>query len=478
MPVIELDYCPFPYQVEVHDHPARFKIIVGGRRVGKSRMALHALVRHCLEGPNRLGWWVGPTHAMAREVGFEEFRVVHDTLKPAIDRVNEALGRVRFKNGSTIYFKGADSERSLRGRGLTFVVVDEAAFVTEEVWTRALMPALADRKGHAMLVSTPNGRGNWLYSQFLYAKSPEASGLWAAWHWPTMMNPIMTAEDLEMLAASVSAIDFRQEFLAEFVSRGGYVYDDFNEDNILRVAPGERLSPSPHEYDIYLGVDFGFASPTAVCFMAVDPKTDEVTQFDEIYRSHCMADELERQIVAVLAKHDLAPDHVRYIYTDPAGNALNEELQQGLSPVDHLRMSQYRWKVINKKSLIAPGLALVRSFIKSSTGQRRFTVTSNCSETIRSLRGYSYDKSDRSEVVKEEALKDGVHDHACDAVRYFFVNRFDHARWVANTPEQAKYLGEPQAKRVTFARCGRCRRQFTSRSSSGPRFCRECLERN
>jgi phage terminase large subunit len=476
MPTIEIDYAPFGYQQLLHDHPARFKIVVGGRRVGKSRMAMHELLRHCLSAPNRLGWWIGPTHAMAREVGFEEFRSVADTLQPAIQGINEALGRVRFRNGSQIYFKGADSERSLRGRGLTFCVVDEAAFCTEETWTRALMPALADRKGQALLVSTPNGRGNWLYGMYCYAMSPESRGLWAAWHWPTMMNPLMTPDELEMLRGSVSAIDYRQEFLAEFVSRGGYVYEDFCEENIVRSAPGERLSPSPHEYDIFLGIDFGFANPAAVCFMAVDRETDEVTQFDEIYRSHLPIEEIEAHILATLKRHDLRPEDVRHIYTDPAGNA--DELESGVSPVDYLRMSRYRWHVANKKSLIAPGLALVRGFIRTATGNRRFFVTSNCVETIRSLRGYSYDKRETSEIVKEEALKDGVHDHMADAIRYFFIGRFDQAKYVAYSPEQSDYSGKSQVRRVMFKRCNRCKRQYSSHTPKGvpPHLCRACLE--
>lgn len=476
MPVLEIDYCPFPYQVEMHEHPARFKVIVGGRRVGKSRMALQELVRHCLEGPDRHGWWVGPTHAMAREVGFEEFRVNYEVLKPAILGVNEALGRVRFKNGSNLYFKGADSERSLRGRGLTFVVVDEAAFVQEEVWTRALQPALADKKGKALLVSTPNGRGNWLYEMACYAASEQSGNLWAYWHWPTMMNPLIDDEELEMNRGSVSEIDFRQEFLAEFVTRGGYVYEEFSEENILRVEPGGLLSPNGHEHDIYLGMDFGFANPCAICFMAVDHKTEVVTQFDEIYKSHMLIDEVEHRILQTLRNHRLRPEDVRAVYTDPAGNA--EELQQGVSPVDFLRMSPNRWKVINKKSLIAPGLALVRSFVRASTGQRRLFITSNCVETIRSMRGYSYDKSERSDVVREEALKDGVHDHACDAVRYFFVNRFDHAKWVADRPEQRDYSGNIATARVVMKHCSRCKRQYPSKTpkNAPPFLCRECCE--
>lgn len=476
MPVIELDYAPFDYQVDLHTNAARFKVVVGGRRVGKSKMALQELIRHCLGGPNRTAWWVGPTHTLAREVGYDEFRLYQEALKPAIASVNEALGRVRFKNGSTLYFKGADAERSLRGRGLTMVVVDEAAFVKESVWTQALMPALADKKGQALLVSTPNGRGNWLYKIASHALS-STDGLWGYWHWPSMLNPVMTPEEMEIQRAGKSDIDFRQEFLAEFVTRGGYVYDEFNDENVIFAPPGEISSPSAHDHQIFLGMDFGYANPAAVCFMAVDMQTDEVIQFDEVYGARMRINEIEAHVVAKLQMHGLRPEDVKAVYCDPAGNA--EDLQQGISPVDFLRMSPYRWKVVNKKSEIAPGLALVRSFIRTSDGRRHFFVTNNCVKTIESLQGYSYDKREGSEVIREEALKDGKHDHMCDAIRYFFVNRFNQVKWVAETPEQSKYSGDDVVRKVVMKRCARCRAYFPSRQPKNmpPFECRGCLER-
>lgn len=59
--------------------------------------------------------------------------------------MHETLLKVKFKNGSSLSFKGADNERSLRGRGLTYLVIDEAAFIEQDIWTRALRPALSDR---------------------------------------------------------------------------------------------------------------------------------------------------------------------------------------------------------------------------------------------------------------------------------------------------------------------------------------------
>jgi phage terminase large subunit len=466
MATVELDYAPYDYQMDFHASTNRYSVIVGGRRVGKSRMALMELVKHCLETPGADAWWVAPTWSMSREVGFEEFRDIEDALAPAIVNVNATLMRIRFKNGSVLYFKGGDNEKSLRGRGLTYVVVDEAAFLSQDIWTRALLPALADRKGRALLISTPNGR-NWFYDLANYANVENR--LWSFRHWPSFLNPLITEDELTTIAASVSEMDFRQEFLAEFVTRAGMVYDEFSEANVI-----ESFAPSLGDFDICLGVDFGFANPTAVAFLAVHQATGEVVMFDELYISRAKIDEIEQIIVAILAKHLLYPHDVKYMYTDPSGNATSQDLSDGISPVDYLRMSPARWRVVNKKSLIAPGLALVRSFIRASNGAHRFFITKNCSEGIRSLSGYAYDHKEGS-TIKEEALKDGIHDHMCDAIRYFFVNHFNQSKWVAESPDNYMYGAEKQA-RVILKRCQSCRSQFPSRTpkTQPPYICKEC----
>lgn len=478
MKVISLDYAPYDYQKELHYADSRFNVVVGGRRVGKSKMALQELVRHCLETPGADAWWVAPTLAMSREVGFEEFKDYKDVLAPALENVNDTLMRVRFVNGSVLYFKGGDNEKSLRGRGLTYVVVDEAAFLSPEIWNRAILPALADRKGRALLISTPNGR-NWFYDLALYASASQTEAYgqgkqssWSYYHWPSYKNPLLTEEELESIAASVSETDYRQEFLAEFITRGGMVYEDFDQDNVV-----PSFTPSKEVYQIALGIDFGYANPTAVAFMAIDEVRREVIQFDELYVTRTSIAEIEQLICEKLYYHDLYPADVKRIYTDPSGNSISQDLAQGISPVDHLRMSELQWRVTNKKSLIAPGLALVRSFIKASNGVRRFFVTENCKNALRSLTGYAYADQDRGEF-KEEPLKDGEHDHMCDAIRYFFVNEFDQARYVASTPEMFDYTAGMKPPGLVWKRCQGCKRQFRSRTpkTQPPFLCKQCEE--
>lgn len=463
---IQLAYSPYSYQCEVHASTARFRLLVGGRRVGKSKLAMQEMIKHCLTKENQLCWWVAPTYKEAREIGWEEFMAYADVLKPAIEHLHHSMLRVRFINGSTIYFKGSDKFDSLRGRGLDFVVMDEAAFCHEDAWKKAVRPALSDKRGRALFTSTPNGR-NWYYDQFYYATHAASGplGTWKAWHWPTWMNPLITEEDLIAAKQELSNTDFRQEYGAEFITKAGMVYDDFNDSNIIE---NDSFKPDRQFHDFYLGLDFGYASATAICFMAVERATNKVCMFDEIYVSRHDVEQIAQLIIQKVIEWKIP---MPTIYCDPAGNA--EELCSGISPVDYLREKGFN--VVSKGTKIAPGLSLVRAYVLNAFGQRRLFVTKRCKWAIKSFYGYSY-KLGVSKLILEEPEKDNIHDHMMDAIRYFFVNKFDNAKWLDNKPNQYNYAAEVGTGPAVLKRCGICHNKFVSHTPKDrpPFACKAC----
>jgi PBSX family phage terminase large subunit len=447
----------------MHIDPSRFKLIVAGRRAGKSVMALQEIIKHCLTTPDAIAWWVAPTYRDAREVGWEEFLRHAQILKPALKYTHQSFLKAEFINGAKIYFKGSDKFDSLRGRGLTFCVIDEAAFCHEDTWKKAIRPALSDKQGKAILISTPNGH-NWFKEQYHYAES-KWNKAWRAWRFPSHHNPLLTQEDLDAAKQELSTMDYRQEYLAEFVTKAGLVYDDFNDDNI-----NDQWQFNPKMHDIYLGIDFGYANPTAVVFMAVDRATATVHQFDELYVERTPIDQIVDLIYLKLYRNGVSMPLA--VMTDPAGNA--EELSSGISPVDFLRNKGFT--VVNKGSEVSPGLALVRSYVKNAAGQRRFTINSNCEATIKSLRGYSY-KLGPFKRPTEQPDKDNIHDHACDALRYFFVNKFDHAKYLTDSLDQYPYSSYSRNTTI-IKRCGVCKNAFPSKTPKHmpPLVCNACSE--
>jgi phage terminase large subunit len=396
---ITLDYGPFNHQVEFHSSSSRFRIITGGRRSGKSECTIQELIRHAISTPNGLSWYLAPTYNDAYEIGFAKFMEHIETLRPAIRLINHTKLRITWTNGHLTYFKGAENHKSLRGRGITFVALDEIAFMHPDVWYQIIRPALMDTGGSAVMLTTPNGR-NWYYDLWDNSKRDPN---FQRWHWNTSTNPLIPEEEIESARATMSASDFNQEIMAQFVTKAGMVYPDFNDKSII-----DKLIELKN-LEIGLGVDFGYANPTAIAFMAYNPSTEQVFQFDEIYKERTPIESLAAEIEDKLRMYGIRKNDVK-VYTDPAGNA--EELSSGISPVDFLRKKGFR--VYNKGTEIAPGLALVRKFIRSADGRRSFFINEVCKESIRSMNGYTYEANKQNDkIIKEEPLKDGLHDHAC-----------------------------------------------------------------
>lgn len=135
------------------------------------------------------------------------------TQSKEVDRV------IRFRSGGTIWFKSSDQRDNLRGEGIDFLVMDEADFQDVEVWENVLRPALADRKGSALFVSTPNVENGWFHN--LYRRGERHELGWASWSFPSETNPFLDPSEIAEARAQLPDIIARREFGAEFVSVGG-----------------------------------------------------------------------------------------------------------------------------------------------------------------------------------------------------------------------------------------------------------------
>jgi predicted phage terminase large subunit-like protein len=213
---------PLPHQVEILRDPARFKVVCCGRRWGKTICGLLAALEG--HGPREGGmkgalegatiWWIAPTFAVASAV----WRDLKSATRGAWSEKNENERRLAFFGGGSVTVKSADAPDSLRGVGLDGVVLDEAAhFSTATAWTECLRPALADRQGWAIFISTPKGQ-NWFFDLFQQAETAPNTSRWQR---PTSDNPRVPAGELTAARAELGSYVYGQEFDALFLVAGG-----------------------------------------------------------------------------------------------------------------------------------------------------------------------------------------------------------------------------------------------------------------
>lgn len=138
-----------PKQMEVYQDKHRFRVVVSGRRWGKTFLSRMILISEAIK-PGKKVWYVAPTYRMAKQIMWGDLL---DALpRQWIARQNETNLTLELINGSRLELKGADKPDSLRGVGLDFLVLDEFQDISEETWTRVLRPTLADKHGSAFFI--------------------------------------------------------------------------------------------------------------------------------------------------------------------------------------------------------------------------------------------------------------------------------------------------------------------------------------
>ena len=191
-------------QDEVLNSTARFRILNCGRRWRKSTTAAIAIIREALN-PNRKNgnyWWIFPTWPMG-QVGWS---MLMEICAGKV-RTWESTRRVRFHTGSEIWVKSADHEDGLRGAGLDGLAIDECRDIDRRAWFEVLRPAIADKGGWVMFLSTPRGL-DWFFE--LYEGAADKPD-WAAWTFPTWSNPSIAPIEIDAARSDMPERLFRQE---------------------------------------------------------------------------------------------------------------------------------------------------------------------------------------------------------------------------------------------------------------------------
>ena len=265
-----LDLSLRPPQGEVFSAKQRFRVLVAGRRFGKSYLACIELFVAAINRPGETFFYCAPTYRMAKDIAWKTLKKI--IPKEYIRSKNETDLRLELVNGSTIELKGTENAMALRGRSLAGVVLDEAAFMESEVWFEVIRPALADKQGWALFISTPDGTASWFYDLWCYCEE-DKTGDWIRWCYTTIDGGNVPAHEVEAARAQLDSRTFRQEFEASFENLTGLVAISFNDINISTEA--EDISVLP----LLLGVDFNVDPMSGICAVKKD---DTLYVFDEI----------------------------------------------------------------------------------------------------------------------------------------------------------------------------------------------------
>ena len=218
----ELNFQLLKWQQNVFKDTTRFKVIAAGRRCGKSRLSAVTLLIEGLNCPeNSSVMYVAPTLGMARTIMWD---LLNDLGRPVIKSSHINNLEITLVNGRKILIRGADSPDNLRGVSLSYLVMDECAFIKAEIWEKVLRAALSDKKGRAMFISTPSGR-NHFYDWYQLGQSGEDEE-WKSWHFTTADNETIDPKEIEAAKRTLSSFAFNQEYMSSFNNAGAGLFKE------------------------------------------------------------------------------------------------------------------------------------------------------------------------------------------------------------------------------------------------------------
>ena len=179
-------------QTKIFDDTSRFRVVVAGRRFGKTFLSTAELLNRALIAKDQNVWYVAPTYKAAKEIAWE--MLISQIPPEYIAKTNETALTLSLLNGSTISLKGAEKPDNLRGRSLDFVVLDEFADMRPQAWYEVLRPSLSDRIGSAVFIGTPKGR-NHFYD--LYGKGVDGDDGWRSYQYTTIQGGNVAPSEIE-----------------------------------------------------------------------------------------------------------------------------------------------------------------------------------------------------------------------------------------------------------------------------------------
>lgn len=221
-----LGYEPHPGQLEVHLSRAPRRVVACGVRWGKTMCAaMEAIAAAMSPGATSLGWVVAPTFDLTDLVLGTVRTVIEDRLSHRIVEIDERARRIVLRNlaGNLAVVQGKSAEKStnLLGTGLDWLIVDEAAAVRGDIWDEFLSQRLIDRKGWALVASTPRGQMSWFYD--LFERGQDADTDFESWSRPSWENPRLDRAVIEKERQRLSIEVFAQEYGGEFLTGHGIV---------------------------------------------------------------------------------------------------------------------------------------------------------------------------------------------------------------------------------------------------------------
>lgn len=412
----------------------RFTVIVAGARSGKSeivkRWGTERFLMHPREHPEfPLGRYLcgAPTQDQANNLWLEApeglLGFIPECLIAGVRRSSPP--QITLLTGTIIRIVGLDKPMRSEGEPWDGAIIDEFSECKANSW-RYIRPMLSTlgRYGWGVLLSRPRGAA---HMKRLYDEAPIKKN-WRALHWTS--ESILPAEEIISAKADMDELEYRSEYLAEFVTYEGRAYPAF--DRSVHVKADLPYDPKK---DLNICLDFNQAPGIAVMIQ----ETGDVSHvIGEVYIPRgSTTDVVCEKLIEDWGKH---PGRVIF-YGDTTGGYGGSAKLQGSdwTIVKEMMRPVFKGRIHFRVPPAPPGeRARINSLnrrLKSADGKVHLLINGNTAKHVPN--DFEQTMLLEGGVGKIDKRSDLTVSHLSDAIGYYTAKEFP-------------VLGKPKAKSMAY----------------------------
>lgn len=385
----------------VNSKDYRFITACVSRRVGKTYIS-NIILQIVALFPGTTCLIISPDYSLS-SISWDLQRELIDKFGLETIRNNAKDRIIELPNNSIIKVASVAKADSAVGRSYDIIIFDEAALNEggKTAFNIALRPTLDKPDSKCIFISTPRG-DNWFKEFFDRGTSTaDEHAEWLSIHADYKENPRASEKDIAEAKKNMSNAEFEQEYLANFVTFEGQVWN-FNSESIMDLTD-MMMDMSNRNLEIIAGLDVGFRDQTALVILAVD----EDEEGNNIYYliDEYVATTKSTAVHAERIKELIDKWDIDSIFIDGAAAQTRYDLAV-----------TYDITTTNAIKSKNDGIGSVGAVIDND----RLFVDEMCTESIYALRNYRWKgtSTDGEWNIESEKTAPGRAAHCADAIRY------------------------------------------------------------
>lgn len=223
-------YTPHKNQRIIHDsidnEAYKYYVLDIGRQFGKSSLGENQALKWLFNEPNVKIGWISPIFRQCKKI-YTEIDVAFGNSPFVFKEKNKTDLIFKSHKDSILQFFSAENYDNIRGETFDYLIIDEAAWISEQAWTEVLRATVLVKGRKVLFLSTPKGR-NWFYKlHSLDGTNPQ----YKSFTMTSYDNPLINPSEIDDARLTLPDNVFRQEYLGEFIDGGAGVFKELTINN-------------------------------------------------------------------------------------------------------------------------------------------------------------------------------------------------------------------------------------------------------